>query len=273
MNSSELKSNIQKNIVELGEEQTWNHNIKLFDGLETSPGMQVSHGKNNVKWERIKGILDLINVSNKRVLDIGCNEGFFSHKIAEMGANVVGGDIDKLRIKKARYVQSILKTPSVDFKILDIYSPEFQALENFDICICMGLIHRVPDPFNAIAAIAKKTDLILFEWKVLKHGLHDDAYAYFSPKGIDKKDFYGTEYWLLSFATLESILQKLGFDFFYRVDDPRQRRGILVAGKRKSSIFLQDDIRYHRGRFLALMTHSKRFIKTLVNILTGKLNS
>ena len=267
------KTDIEGKIAELGSEQPWNHNILLTHGIETSPKQQVSHGKNLVKWERIKPILNMLDVSGKRVLDIGCNEGFFSTKISAMASYVKGADIDTLRIKKARFVQHILEPKNLDFEVMDIYSPEIQKQEHFDLCICMGFLHRVPDPFKAIASISSLTDTVLFEWKSLKHGLHDEPYAYFSQKGTDKEDYYGTEYWLLSYAALESILKRQGFMYFYRVDDPRQRRAILVASKVYRDIFKQPDQILHRGRIPTLLSHTKRYVKTVINIVSGKLNS
>lgn len=266
-------SEIKKKIVELGNEQSWNHNIELSVGIETLPKNQSSHGKNLIKWGRIEPILDLMGISGKRVLDIGCNEGFFSLKLANKGAYVLGGDIDELRIKKAQFVQSIFNKPNLEFKVLDVLSPEFHKLRPFDYCICMGFLHRIPDPYRAIDAISHKTDMILFEWKALKHGLHDESYAYFSQKSIDNNDYYGTEYWLLSYSVVESILKRLGFKYFYRVDDPRQRRGILVAGKHSHEIFVKPNIILHRGRLPAFMSHTKRYLKTIIGILDGRLNS
>ncbi|MDB3996340.1 class I SAM-dependent methyltransferase, partial [bacterium] len=260
-------------IFTLGEEQPWNHNISLENGIETSPDQQDSHGKNLVKWARIKPVLDLLNLQGQRVLDIGCNEGFFSMKIAEMASYVMGGDIDKLRIKKAKFVQSIIKSKNLDFDVMDIYSSKFKKLDSFDLCICMGFLHRIPDPFTAVTAIAAKTDTVLFEWKSLKHGLHDEAYAYFSQKGVDEDDYYGTEYWLLSYVALESILKRQGFGYFYRIDDPRQRRSILVASKVDGDIFRLPDQLLHRGRIRALLSHTKRYLKTILRILNGQLNS
>ena len=267
-----INSEIKKRIVELNDEQPWNHNIEIIDGIETSPGKQTSHGKNLVKWNRIEKIIDIIGLYNKSVLDIGCNEGFFTYKLAGKGAKVVGGDIDLLRIKKAKFIQSILHNQNIEFTVLDIYSNKFQKLQKFDFCLCMGFLHRIPDPYRAIQAITQKTNMVLFEWKALKHGLHDESYAYFSPKNIDVKDFYGTEYWLISYKALELILRRLGFNYFYRIDDPSQRRAILVAGKTKNNLFDQPDIIFHRNKVKTFLSHTKRYAKTVSQIFTGKLN-
>lgn len=39
------KTDIEDEIAALGAEQSWNHNILLPFGIETSPSEQVSHGK------------------------------------------------------------------------------------------------------------------------------------------------------------------------------------------------------------------------------------
>ena len=270
-----MKSNeIQKRVNELGALQAWNHNYTLPHGVETRPGAQLSHGKNLVKLGRLKPLFDAIGLNGKSVLDVGCNEGFFSLHMAGAGGKVMGIDIDEQRIAKARYVQSILgEGKDIRFDTVDIYSPQFKAFNRFDLCLCLGFIHRVPDPFSAIAALGDRADMIIFEWKALKFGPHDDAFAYFSPKPIDEADFYGTEYWLLSYSALERILLRIGFKHFHRIDDPRQRRAILVAARQWHPLFDLPDQIIHRGRLRALLTHGKRFLGTLIGVLSGRINA
>lgn len=227
-----------------------------------------------MKLERLKPIFDAIGLHGKSILDVGCNEGFFSLQMADQGARVLGIDIDTHRIEKARYVQSLLgEGKDMQFESIDIYSPEFKALDRFDLCLCLGFIHRVPDPFSAIAALGDRSDMILFEWKALKFGPHDEAFAYFSPKPIDQSDYYGTEYWLLSYAALERVLERVGFSHFHRIDDPRQKRAILVASKNPHPLFEQANQVIHRGRVPTLLSHGKRFLKTFASILNGRLNA
>ncbi len=264
---------IKNKINELGNEQKWNHNITLPDGTQTSPGKQTSHGKNLVKWQRIESLLNTLNLKNKKVLDLGCNEGFFSFEMAEKGALVSGIDIDPLRIKKANFVKSVFDVNNPTFNVIDIYSEEFKNLEQFDFCLCMGFVHRIPDPYSAIRAIGDKTDTILFEWKALKQGHHSDSIAMFSKKDIDNIDYYGTEYWLLTYNALETILKRNNFKFFYKIDDPRQRRAILVASKKSNELFDKKDQIIHRGRIITFLSHTKKYLKTIFKIFQGKINS
>lgn len=268
------KDNIKKKIIDLGKVQPWNHNYILGDGIETSPGKQKSHGKNLIKLGRLESILECIGLKEKAVLDVGCNEGFFSMHMANEGAKVLGVDIDQNRIEKAKFIQTLMGSgKNVQFENLDIYSKDFRDLPKFDLCLCLGFIHRVPDPFTAIASLVDRTNMIVFEWKALKFGPHDESFCYFSQKSIDEQDYYGTEYWLLSYSAVESILKRQGFNYFHRVDDPRQRRAILVAGRNPHPIFNQKDIVMHRGRIPTIFSHGKRAIKSFVKIMTGKLNA
>ncbi|MBN1379001.1 MAG: methyltransferase domain-containing protein [Gammaproteobacteria bacterium] len=267
------KDELERRVAELEKVQSWNHNFILPYSIETRPGNQTSHGKNLVKLERLKPIFNLLGLENKSVLDVGCNEGFFSFCMADANARVLGIDIDKDRIEKAKFVKSALNSSKADFQIMDIYSKKFQELPRFDLCLNLGFLHRVPDPYSAMEALVSKADLIVFEWKALKFGPHDDAFAYFSPKEIDVNDYYGTEYWLLSYVAVERILKRLGMNNFYRVDDPAQRRAILVAGRVNHPIFKLPNRVCHRGRLAALASHTKRYLRTIFGILSGRVNA
>ena len=98
--------------------------------------------------------------------------------------------------------------------------------------------------FQQYQEYQKKTDIIVFEWKSLKWGHHNLPLAYFSEKNIDVDDYYGTEYWLLSYKCLETVLNRNEFKYFYKFDDPSQNRSILVAGKNITK-FLKRRIWYY----------------------------
>lgn len=267
-------NNILEEVKKLGKIQPWNHNFMLPGNIETNPGKQVSHGKNLIKLERLKPIFEKIGINDKSILDMGCNEGFFSQYLASNGSKVTGIDIDENRIIKAKYVKEVVgKDLNIDFKLMDIYSDKFSSMKKFDLCLCLGFIHRVPDPFTAIKKLVDKSDLIIFEWKALKFGPHDEAFAYFSPNPINKSDYYGTEYWRLSYTAVETILKRLGMHHFYRVDDPNQRRAILVAGKINNSIFNSDDEIMSRGYLNIFLSHTKRYLNMILKIFTNRINS
>ena len=112
---------------------------------------------------------------------------------------------------------------------------------------------------------------IFVEWKVLKHGAQSQPIAYFSDKSINQSDFYGTEYWLLSFATLKSIFRRLGFENFAVVDDPSQKRGILIASNDTKNFDFKDQIRKKR-MYQRLLEATKSSIKLFLDAFNGTAN-
>ncbi len=267
------KEEIQEKVKNLHLIQAWNHNFILKGGIETRPGEQTSHGKNLIKWQRIHPILEVVGLKNKIILDVGCNEGFFSIKLADMGAKVLGIDIDEHRIEKALFVKEVLNNSKVDFSLMDIYSEEFSALKKFDICLCLGVLHRVPDPYSVILKLTEHADIIIFEWKALKFGPHDEPFAYYTPGGYNDADYYGTQYWMMSFTCVEAILKRLGYMHFYKIDDPSFRRAILVAGRVYNPVFDLPDIILHRNRLKTFLSHTKRYIISVTKILKGSINT
>lgn len=267
------REDIQKHVHALGKEQAWNHNIELPYQIQTRPGEQSSHGKNQVKFARIQPLLQELDLKGKRVLDVGCNEGFFSLQMAQMHAHVIGIDADPQRIQKAEFVKEALSAKNVEYKCIDIFSKDFESLPNFDFCLCAGFLHRIPDPFSALQKLSQKSKIILFEWKSLKHGPHHEPYAYFSDVIVTNCDLYSQPFWLISYACLEAMLRRLNFNYFYRIDDPSQRRSILLAGQENSPVFSKPQIVKFQSKIRIFLRHTKYYLRTIVQIISGKINA
>jgi len=267
------KQEIELRVAELGRLQNWNHNFVLPHNIETRPGAQTSYGKNLVKWNRIKSLLEEMSIHGNRVLDIGCNEGFFSFKLEEYGADVLGADIDKHRIEKAQFINSVFNKTGVEFRVLSIYEQEFSELKKFDFCLCLGFLHRIPDPYTALQRLTEKTDVIILEWKALKFGPHDESFAHFTPGEYNKQDYYGTQFWVMSYACVEAMLRRLGYAYFHRIDDSNSSRAIMVAGRVDNPVFHRPDIIVRRNALRIFLSHTKRYILTVWKIIRGRINA
>lgn len=265
---------LEKKILEYGLLQPWNHNFVFPDGTETNPGFQqVSHGKNEKKLSRFEPIFDQIDWKGKRVLDVGCNEGFFSFNLAERGAQVLAIDVDDLRIRKAQFVKAnLFPDLDVEFCVHNVYDDFDNAEAAFDYILCFGFLHRIPDPFGALQRLTNLSDAIIFEWKALKHGHHSREIAYFSKKEINSSDYYGTEYWLISFEALKTMMRRLKFVNFIEIDDPSQKRGILISSKTPLNIDAQNRI-VRRSLPIRLIRAGKESFKLLLDAFTGASNN
>jgi SAM-dependent methyltransferase len=243
------KEEIEKKIDSLTGRQNWMHNIPLpFDLFTTEKSNGALSVFDDEKIRQTKflklqqrgakeGLFSELNLRESRVLDVACGEGKYSFILAKEAANVLGIDIDPLRIEKATFLNEVLDQKNVEFKTMDLYSTEFQQLPKFELALCFGLIHRLPDPFNLINTLADKVDSILFEWITAPNlvsqnvpwafhnqgGLYEWMNAkhnFETPESAAKSRAGGganrASYWYMSYGALETICQRAGLDNFIR---------------------------------------------------------
>jgi 2-polyprenyl-3-methyl-5-hydroxy-6-metoxy-1,4-benzoquinol methylase len=134
----------------------WNHNIKLPFGIYTAycPDYYPAHEE----------ILSIINhelrgaFRGKRILDVGCLEGYFSVECALQGASVVGVDGKTINIRKCEFVRSVLGIPNLTFVKDDAMRLTGQKYGSFDVVLALGLLYHLNDPFKFLANMANLCD-------------------------------------------------------------------------------------------------------------------
>jgi ubiquinone/menaquinone biosynthesis C-methylase UbiE len=94
------------------------------------------------------------NVKGKRVLDVGCGEGYFSRFFAKAGAKVTGIDLSENLIEAARDEEK--KQPlGVEYFATDAADLNMLDSEVFDIAYCHMALHDIPDYKGAIVEVAR----------------------------------------------------------------------------------------------------------------------
>lgn len=265
-----VKEEIEKRIEELGAIQPWNHSIELPYGINTTAQNQVSHGKNLIKWSRIEKHIDQFKIKDKRILDIGCNEGFFSLKMAEYGAQeVVGIDADRCRIEKAQFISDVLQISNIHYEVADIFDKNIEKFGYFDFALCMGFLHRVPYPYQAMQQLAKVCDTILFEWKCLKEGSFDLPIAKFCGGKSKDSNKYSGLYWLPSIQCVADILETLGFTHNLIIDDSTWRRAIILSSRVDSPLFSNKNI-IKTSKPVILKKITRSYLAGILRILKDK---
>ena len=158
MNAEEIK----KKVKELSKVQEWNHQYDLGNGIKTREKDVNSPGYNTIKWERLRPVLDKIDLSGKKLLDVGSSDGFYSIRCAQLGANVLGIEIDELRVTRANFIQRILDVTNVSFISKSLY--DFEG-EKFDIVLGLGLLHRLPNIHEFLEKVSAMSDILILEYK------------------------------------------------------------------------------------------------------------
>src|SRR5690606_33720378 len=149
-------SNTQEEIKELG---PWFHNIHLPDGSQTAPDHFLGDFP-LFKWKEIGPALPQ-DLTGKKVLDIGCNAGFYSIELAKRGADVLAIDLDPKYLEQAKWVTAEFDlSHRIFFEQMQVYDLT-RIDEDFDIVWFMGVFYHLRYPLLALDIIAEKTRDIL----------------------------------------------------------------------------------------------------------------
>jgi tRNA (mo5U34)-methyltransferase len=189
----------------------WYHNIYLGNGIWTKdlkdpenihPGMDIPRPL----WNAIERVLPR-NMTGMSALDVGCNAGFFSFKLRERGARVLGIDSDQGAtqsfIKQAEFCKLVLGL-DVDFRrqgLLDL--PESSQ---FDLILFLGVLYHLPnfcDGLDRLRRLCKPGGIVAVESQVATR----------SVTCYEGKGFRGdpTTFFVPSIGVLKTLLTEHGF--------------------------------------------------------------
>lgn len=112
--------------------------------------------------------IPLLKVKRKNVLDLGCNQGFFSFQCALAGAKkVIGVDITEDDIISAKGINSILNFDNVEFYTDDAVKFVKNVNEKFELVILSSVLHQIYANMNGaddfLSNISKKTNTMYYE--------------------------------------------------------------------------------------------------------------
>jgi tRNA (mo5U34)-methyltransferase len=133
----------------------WFHNLHLPDGTETAP----QHALGDfpaVKWRQIAPYIPG-NLAGQRVLDVGCNAGFYSFELARRGAAVTAIDIDAHYLAQARWAASEFRLDGrIEFRQSSVYDLA-RGSERFDLVMFLGVLYHLRHPLLALDILQRVT--------------------------------------------------------------------------------------------------------------------
>jgi SAM-dependent methyltransferase len=134
--------------------------------------------KINRHRQRVKYFFDPLvsllrgTLAGKRVLDLGCNAGFWSLLAVQNGcAHTVGIDGRQMHIDQANFVFDVHEIPADRYTFMqgNVFDVDFQSLGRFDIVFCLGLLYHVSKPVELLEKIAAvNSDLLVIDTRVAK---------------------------------------------------------------------------------------------------------
>ncbi len=139
------KASVTSEVSQLGE---WFHNLHLPGGIETAPEHPLGDFPAR-KWRRVETTLPA-DLDGWRVLDIGCNAGYYSFALAARGADVLGIDVDDRYLRQARWACARLQLERPpEFRKLSVYRLH-ELGGGFDLIWFMGVAYHLRHPLLAL---------------------------------------------------------------------------------------------------------------------------
>lgn len=124
------------------------------------------------------------NLSGKRVLDLGCNAGFISFKLANLGAKVVGFDKDEHYIDQANYVMRANGAKKVKFLLLDVESLLLPAYRP-DLVVALSIIYHLSNPEEMIKKLCQLPCNIIASFRLSNFDLYTSIFKSFNKHPVD----------------------------------------------------------------------------------------
>lgn len=141
----------QQEVEKLG---PWFHNIHLPDGTQTSP-RHVLGDFPSFKWNEIQPFIPA-DLTGWRVLDVGCNAGYYSLELAKRGARVLGIDVDPHYLRQAAWVAGQFGLQhQVEFRQMQVYDVAHLD-QDFDLIWYMGVFYHLRYPLLSLDILSQK---------------------------------------------------------------------------------------------------------------------
>src|SRR5690606_23598237 len=112
------------------------------------------------KWDKIKTAIPE-QLDGWKVLDVGCNAGFYSIELAKRGASVTAIDLDEHYLKQAWWVAKQFGLESkIEFRQMQVYDFAHTS-EKFDLIWFMGVFYHLRYPLLALDILSEKTNKMM----------------------------------------------------------------------------------------------------------------
>jgi tRNA (mo5U34)-methyltransferase len=171
--ASNQLSDLQQAIADLA---PWFHNLHLPDGTQTAPDHPLGDFP-SFKWKKIVPHLPE-NLKGWRVLDVGCNAGFYCFELARRGAYVVGIDHDPHYLTQARWaVKQFALEDCIEFRHMQVYDLAHTD-ETFDLVLFMGVFYHLRYPLLGLDVVTRKVRRLMVFQTLTMPGeeVYEDTY-------------------------------------------------------------------------------------------------
>ena len=199
------------------------------------------------EWQsfiKLNALLPHFDARDKKIADIGCNNGYYMFRLNALGAkSVVGFDPSKLFLAQFSFINHFLRT-EIAYELLGVADLPGYAREHgaFDLIFCLGVLYHRTDPISTLkqlkAGLAKGGELIIDTLFIQR----DDELVLSPAKSYAKMS---NVFFIPSLKALEGWASRANFKdfellFTSKTDLNEQRKTPWIHGQSLNE-FLSDD--------------------------------
>lgn len=146
--------------LDSGEAEAVREGIELLIPWRKGPwelfGQRIeSEWRSDLKWDRVAPLLGTLK--GRIVADIGCGNGYYMYRLAELGPKLVlGMDPSDRFYYQFQFVQHFARSSGVHLEPFGVqHAPLYPDF--FDLVLCMGVIYHRPDPIGMLKNLYRCT--------------------------------------------------------------------------------------------------------------------
>lgn len=182
-------------------------------------------------------------LKGKRVLDLGCNAGFWSLAAIEAGCDyVLGVDGRSMHVEQANFVFDVNEVdPSrYRFDVGNVFDYPFASFEPFDVVLCLGLLYHVAKPFCLMELVSQvNTDLLVIDTSISE--LPGSFLSFTQEAPLEGDPRRAIDYRLVTYPTKMAIRdmgRALGYDVALLKPELSSREGMRDYARKTRYAFL-----------------------------------
>lgn len=183
------------------------------------------------RWSVDRPVLEeaLGELSGRSILDVGCQDGWYSYQAAEAGAEVLGIDLREEAVRRANAIRAIRQVENPKFLMGDV--EDAQTISGkFDAVLNYGLLYHLADPINVMCRLGASCKRIMAV-QTFVHAMDRGPVLHLLRESIDLPGKGATE--LITTPSSRAVvlmLEEAGFDHVYRSYPVDYNRNVAPTG-------------------------------------------
>lgn len=190
--------------------RNWYHRIEVAPGVVTAGVHDSATELGHLDAMALPG-----DCAGRRVLDIGCRDGFFAFEMERRGGEVIGIDYADPAVTGFAIASEVLES-RVEYRVDNVYDLSRDRYGSFDVVLFLGVLYHLRNPMLAldrIRSVQQEGGLLFVETQLataeLVEGSDAPLWQFFPGKS-----FHGdaTNKWAPNLAGLRAVLPECGYE-------------------------------------------------------------